>query len=41
MIAHPEAIERTGRAAAKLIATDYTWVKYAEDVKKIYEEMVR
>ena len=39
LIAHPEAIERTGRAAAKLIATDYTWAKYAENVKKIYEEM--
>ena len=40
LIVHPEAIERTGRAAAKLIAADYTWDKYAENVKKIYEEMV-
>ena len=39
LIAHPEAIERTGRAAAKLIAADYTWDKYAENVKKIYEEL--
>ncbi len=39
LIAHPENIERVGRVAAKLIAEKYTWSQYAENVKKVYEEL--
>lgn len=32
--------ERIGRAAARLIREKYTWEKYAENVKKVYEELL-
>ena len=35
-----EEIDRTGKNAAKLIRENYTWEKYAENVKRIYEELV-
>lgn len=37
---HPEEIDRVGANAAKLICENYTWEKYAEKVKKLYEELV-
>ena len=40
LIAHPEERERLGRNAAKMMRENYTWEKYAENVKKIYEEMI-
>jgi glycosyltransferase involved in cell wall biosynthesis len=40
LIAHPEERERLGRNAAKMMREKYTWEKYAENVKKIYEEMI-
>ena len=40
LIAHPEERERLGRNAAKMMRERYTWEKYAENVKKIYEEMI-
>ena len=39
LIAHPEGRERLGRNAAKMMRENYTWEKYAENVKRIYEEM--
>ena len=41
LIAHPADIKRTGCAAAQLIAEKYTWSQYAENVKKVYEELSR
>ena len=40
LMEHPEDIDRMGGAAAELIRTKYTWEQYAENVKKIYEELV-
>ena len=40
LIGHPEERERLGRNAAKMMRDNYTWQKYAENVKKIYEELV-
>ena len=40
LIAHPEERKRLGINAAKMMREQYTWEKYAENVKKIYEEMV-
>ena len=40
LIAHPEERERIGRNAAKMMRENYTWEKYAENVKKIYEKLV-
>lgn len=37
---NPHAIERTGRAASLLIQNSYTWEKYAERVKGIYDELL-
>lgn len=37
---HPDEINRVGANAARLIATEYTWEKYAERVEKIYCELV-
>ena len=37
---HPEEIDRVGANAAKLIRENYTWEKYAENVKKLYGELV-
>lgn len=39
LMAHPEDIDRMGSAAAELIRTKYTWEQYAENVKKIYDEL--
>lgn len=41
LIAHPEERERLGRNAAKMMRENYTWEKYAENVKGIYKEMVK
>ena len=41
LIAHPEERERLGRNAAKMMRENYTWEKYAENVKRVYEEMLR
>ena len=41
LFAHPEEVRRMGRNAAKLIRTEYTWEKYAENMKRVYEEVVR
>ena len=38
---HREEIDRIGANAAKLIRENYTWEKYAENVKKIYEELLK
>lgn len=38
--AHPNEINRVGANAAKLIATEYTWEKYAEGVERIYHELL-
>ena len=38
--AHPGEINRVGANAAHLIATEYTWEKYAEKVEGIYRELV-
>ena len=40
LMEHPEDIDRMGGAAADLIRTKYTWEQYAENVKKIYQELV-
>ena len=37
---HPDDIDRMGLAASELIRTQYTWEKYAENVKKVYEELI-
>lgn len=38
LIAHPEERVRIGKNAAKMMQENYTWEKYAENVKRIYEE---
>lgn len=40
LIDHPEERGRIGRNAAEMIRESYTWEKYAENVKRIYEEMI-
>ena len=40
LIVHPEERERLGRNAAKMMRENYTWEKYAENVEKIYEELL-
>lgn len=40
LAANREDVERVGRNAAKLIRDNYTWEKYAEGVKKIYNELL-
>ena len=40
LISHPEERVRIGKNAAKMMQEKYTWGKYAENVKKIYEEMI-
>jgi len=37
---HRAEIERIGANAAKLIAENYTWSKYAENTIKVYEELL-
>lgn len=37
---HRDELERIGRTGARFAAENYTWEKYAENVKKIYEELV-
>lgn len=37
----PDEVRRIGSAAAKLVRTEYTWEKYAENMKRVYEEVVR
>ena len=39
LIANPQECERLGRNAAKMMRENYTWEKYAENVKKIYQEL--
>lgn len=41
LIANPQERERLGRNAAKMMRENYTWEKYAENVKGIYKEMVK
>lgn len=36
---HPAEIDRVGANAAKLIRENYTWDRYAENVKNLYEEL--
>ena len=40
LIAHPEERKRLGVNAAKMMREKYTWEKYAENVKKVYEEII-
>lgn len=40
LAANRKDVERVGRNAAKLIRENYTWEKYAEGVKKIYDELL-
>lgn len=40
LIGNPQERERLGRNAAKMMRENYTWEKYAENVKNIYEEML-
>jgi glycosyltransferase involved in cell wall biosynthesis len=37
---HPNEIDRVGANAAKLIRQNYTWERYAETVKRMYEELL-
>lgn len=37
---HPAEIDRVGANAAKLIRENYTWERYADSVKKMYEELL-
>lgn len=37
---HPSEIDRVGANAARLIATEYTWEKYAEKVEAVYRELL-
>ncbi len=39
LIARPEERKRLGLNASRMMREKYTWEKYAENVKKIYEEM--
>lgn len=41
LIANPQERERLGRNAAKMMRESYTWEKYAENVKGIYEELLK
>ena len=41
LIANPQERERIGRNAAKMMRENYTWEKYAENVKGIYEELLK
>lgn len=41
LIANPQERERLGRNAAKMMRENYTWEKYAENVKGIYEELLK
>lgn len=34
-----DEIDRTGKNAAKLVRENFTWEKYAENVKKVYEKL--
>ena len=40
LAAHPEDIRRTGQAAARLIASGYTWAQYVENVEGVYKELL-
>ena len=40
LVSHPEERVRIGKNAAKMMQEKYTWEKYAENVKRIYEEMI-
>ena len=40
LMVHPKDIDRMGAAAAELIRTKYTWEQYAENVKKVYGELL-
>ena len=40
LIAHPEERTRIGRNAAKMMREKYTWERYAENVKNVYDEML-
>lgn len=41
LIANPKERDRIGRNAAEMMRETYTWEKYAENVKTIYEELMR
>lgn len=40
LMEHSSEIDRMGAAAAELIRTKYTWEQYAENVKKVYGELL-
>lgn len=40
LMKHLDEIDRMGAAAAELIRSKYTWELYAENVRKVYEEML-
>ena len=40
LISNPEERVRIGKNAARMMQEKYTWEKYAENVKRIYEEMI-
>jgi len=40
LIANPQERERLGRNAAKMMRENYTWERYAENVKRIYAELL-
>lgn len=40
IVMHPEEGRRLAENAAKMMREKYTWEKYAENVKKIYEDML-
>ena len=40
LIANPHERERIGRNAANMMRERYTWRKYAENVKNVYDEML-
>ena len=37
---HREVVEHIGRRAAEMVKTTYTWEMYAENVEKVYEELL-
>ena len=40
LYAHRSEIDRTGGNAARIVAEEYTWRRYAENVKAVYEELL-
>lgn len=38
---HREDIERVGKCAARVVAENFTWDKYAENVQNVYQELIQ